>query len=589
MAGRIPQHFIDDLISRVDIVDVIDSRVPLKKAGREFQACCPFHDEKTPSFTVSPTKQFYHCFGCGAHGTAIGFLMEYEHMEFVEAVEELARRLGIEVPYTGPAPSPEQKGSSTKPLYALLEQAEKFYRQQLRNHPQASQAIDYLKDRGLSGEIAAAFGIGYAPPGWDNLITSLGRDKLSQLVQAGLAIEKEGKRYDRFRERIMFPIRDRRGRVIGFGGRVLGDGSPKYLNSPETPVFHKGRELYGLFEARLALRDLTRLLVVEGYMDVVSLAQFDIRYSVATLGTAVTPEQLELLFRTTPEVVFCFDGDRAGREAAWRGLENALPLMRDGRQIRFMFLPEGEDPDTLVRDIGKEAFEAIVSKAMPLSDYLFEQLFRQTDLSRLDGVARLVELARPLLAKIPQGIYRRLILESLSQRARISPAELQQMLQGHRENRPVARGRSQPGKRGSPRQTPSPIRHAISLLLQQPDLANKAGDPVRFSGLPMPGITLLTEILDFLQGNPHLSTAAILEHWRGREEGRHLETLARGEALLDEENANLENEFLETLKRLEKERVRFRREELLQKTLTELSESEKEELQQLLTESKNLK
>jgi DNA primase len=589
MAGRIPQSFIDDLISRVDIVDVIDTRVPLKKTGREYQACCPFHDEKTPSFTVSPGKQFYHCFGCGAHGTAIGFLMEYEHMEFVEAVEELARQQGIEVPRSGPATEPEQRQGTTKPLYALLEQAGKYYQHQLRKHPQSAQAIDYLKQRGLSGEIASAFGIGYAPPGWDNLISALGHAKLPQLIEAGLVIENEGKRYDRFRERIMFPIRDRRGKVIGFGGRVLGDGTPKYLNSPETPVFHKGRELYGLYEARQALRELPRLLVVEGYMDVVSLAQFDIRYCVATLGTAVTPEHLELLFRATPEVVFCFDGDRAGREAAWRGLENALPLMRDGRQIRFMFLPDGEDPDTLVRKIGKEAFEVSVSRAMPLSDYLFEQLFQQTDLSRIDGIARLVELARPLLARLPEGIYRRLILESLSQRAHLTADELQKMLKGQAQERtPTAHRGAQRTRPSSQRQGPSPVRHAIALLLQQPELAGIAGDPQRFSGLPLPGARLLTEILDLLQGNPHLSTAALLEHWREQEEGRHLERLASSEMLLDAENANLESEFIETLERLERERKRFRREELLQKALSELSNAEKTELQQLLSQSQNL-
>ena len=586
MAGRIPQTFIDDLVTRVDIVDVIDSRVPLKKTGREYQACCPFHDEKTPSFTVSPTKQFYHCFGCGAHGTAIGFLMEYEHMEFVEAVEELARQQGIDVPRTGPSTPPEQRQSTTRPLYALMEQAEKYYRQQLRTHPQAQQAIDYLKQRGLSGDVAATFGIGFAPPGWDNLIQLVGHDKLPQLVTAGLVIENEDKRYDRFRERIMFPIRDRRGRIIGFGGRVLGDGTPKYLNSPETPLFHKGRELYGLYEARQALRELPRLLVVEGYMDVVSLAQFDIRYSVASLGTALTPEHLELLFRTTPEVVCCFDGDRAGREAAWRGLENALPLMRDGRQIRFMFLPEGEDPDTLVRNIGKEAFEEQISKAMPLSDYLFEQLFQQTDLSRIDGVARLVELAKPLLARMPEGIYRHLIIDKLAQRTRKSPEEMRQMFRGEND-RPAASRTPVNRKTTGQRQGPSPVRHAITLLLHQPTLAEKAGDLQRFATLPLPGIKLLIDILAFLQRNPHLSTAAVLEHWREEEEGRHLERLASSEMLLDAESANLEHEFIETLNRLEKEAIRFRREDLLQKSLSELSEIEKRELQQLLREEKN--
>ncbi|HKJ77760.1 MAG TPA: DNA primase, partial [Gammaproteobacteria bacterium] len=359
MAGRIPQSFIDDLLSRVDIVEVIDARVPLKKAGRDYAACCPFHDEKTPSFTVSPTKQFFHCFGCGAHGTALGFLMEYDHMGFVEAVEELAAKQGLEIPYEGGAPA-AGPGRDLKPLYDLLGQADRYFRHQLRNHPAAAKAVDYLKGRGVSGEVAAAFGLGYAPPGWDGLLQALGRDDgaLKRLVEVGLLIEREEdrRRYDRFRDRVIFPIRDPRGRTVGFGGRVLGDDKPKYLNSPESEVFHKGRELYGLYEAQQAVRRPERLLVVEGYMDVVALAQHGIANAVATLGTAATADHLQRLFRVTGEVVFCFDGDEAGGKAAWRALENAMPQMRDGRQVRFMFLPQGEDPDSLVRAIGGEAF-----------------------------------------------------------------------------------------------------------------------------------------------------------------------------------------------------------------------------------------
>ncbi len=581
MAGRIPQQFIDDLISRIDIVDVVDSRVPLKKAGREYQACCPFHDEKTPSFTVSPTKQFYHCFGCGAHGTAIGFLMDYEHMDFVEAVEELARQAGIEVPRSESVPGEERQADEIKSLYPLLEQADSYYRQQLRQHAQAHTAIDYLKQRGLSGEIARDFGIGYAPPGWDNLIQAIGSHKMAQLIKAGLVIEKEGgKRYDRFRERIMFPIRDRRGRIIGFGGRVLGDGTPKYLNSPETPVFHKGRELYGLFEARQALREIPRLLVVEGYMDVVSLAQFDLRYAVATLGTAVTREHLELLFRTTAEVVFCFDGDRAGRDAAWRGLENALPMMRDGRQIRFMFLPEGEDPDTLIRRIGKPAFEQLISEAMPLSDYLFEQLAGKTDLSALDGVARLLELARPHLGALPQGVYRRLILERLAQWARLPSQELEKML-GQGIERGTAESNVTRPQKQTGRQAPSPVRHAIALLLQQPGLAAHAGDPAQLTGLPVAGVALLIEILEILQANPHMTTGAILEHWRGQEAGRHLEKLASQEFLLDVDSADLEGEFQATLGQLIRQRDELRKQQLLQKA--HLTDDEKIEFKELVS------
>lgn len=592
MAGRIPQTFIDDLISRVDIFDVIDTRVPLKKAGREYQACCPFHDEKTPSFTVSPNKQFYHCFGCGAHGTAIGFLMDYEHMEFVEAIEELAHSIGLDVPREeGGSETSGPKKSETAPLYELLQQAAQFYQQQLRGHSDAASAVDYLKQRGLSGEIARDFSIGYAPAGWDNLINAVGAHRRQQMLQAGLVIEKEGGGcYDRFRERIIFPIRDRRGRVIGFGGRVLGDGTPKYLNSPESSVFHKGRELYGLYEARQALRELPRLMVVEGYMDVVALAQFGLRYSVATLGTAVTTDHLELLFRTVDEVIFCFDGDRAGREAAWRGLENSLPQMRDGRQIRFLFLPDGEDPDSLIRRIGLTAFEQLIDAAMPLSDYLFEQLATQTDLSRIDGVARLVALARPYVEQLPNGIYRRLLTERLAQWARIPHTELRQLLTTAKSPRPTMASpspaaRPAPRGKGVDRQSPSMIRYAIQLLLHQPALAEELSDPQMLHGLQIPGVALLIELVEFLQGKPHLTTAALLEHWRGQDEGRHLVRLALQGFPLDEETADLKAEFNQTIARLAGQRGQHRREALLQTPFNELSDEEKRELRELVRQN----
>ncbi|MEK6771534.1 MAG: DNA primase, partial [Pseudomonadota bacterium] len=351
MAGRIPREFIDELLNRVDIVEVIDARVPLKKAGKDYKACCPFHDEKTPSFTVSQTKQFYHCFGCGKNGSAIGFLMDYENLSFPEAVTDLAQRVGLTVPTEASGTAAPDSGSHA--LLDLLNEAGRFYRNQLRSHPSAGKAIDYLKGRGLSGEITQSFGIGYAPEGWDNLTKVLGKDDPTrdQLVAAGLAAKKEGGGYyDRFRNRVIFPIHDHRGRIVGFGGRVMDPkDEPKYLNSPETALFHKGRELYGLFRARDAIKKSGRVLVVEGYMDVVALAQHGIDYAVATLGTAATRDHLDRLYRHAPEVVFCFDGDRAGREAAWRALETTLPLLHEGRQASFLFLPEGEDPDTLVR------------------------------------------------------------------------------------------------------------------------------------------------------------------------------------------------------------------------------------------------
>jgi DNA primase len=391
VAGRIPQDFIDDLIERVDIADVIGSRVQLKKAGREYKAPCPFHSEKTPSFTVSSQKGFYHCFGCGAHGTAISFLMEFDRLEFPDAVEELAQIAGVPVPRDDNV----EKRTPLAPVHEVLHKAAGFYRQALKENPTAT---DYLKSRGLDGETVRAFGIGFAPASWDFLLRRFGDgNEMHRLLKsAGLIVQRDnGGYYDRFRDRVMFPIRDSRGRVIGFGGRVIGDGEPKYLNSPETPAFHKGRELYGLYEARQAQRKLDRVLVVEGYMDVVSLACQGIQNAVGTLGTATTPEHLRRLFRASAEIVFCFDGDRAGRAAAWRALQTSLPEMRDGRQVRFMFLPDGEDPDSLVRHEGKEGLSRRLQTTVTLSDYLLQELETQTDMDSMDGRARLAELARP--------------------------------------------------------------------------------------------------------------------------------------------------------------------------------------------------
>jgi DNA primase len=532
MAGRIPQAFIDELLTRTDIVEVIDTRVPLKKAGREYKACCPFHNENTPSFTVSQVKQFYHCFGCGAHGTAISFLMDYEHMEFVEAIEELAHRAGLEVPREA---SDHVQASSTRPHYALLERVSGYYQEQLRSHPQASRAIEYLKQRGLSGEVASRFHIGFAPPGWENLATALDADATTRklLLELGLTIERDdgSSAYDRFRDRIQFPIHDRRGRTIGFGGRVLDDGTPKYLNSPESPVFHKGQELYGLYEARKAVRQLERILVVEGYMDVVAMAQFGINYVVATLGTATTHEHLERLFRTVPEVVFCFDGDRAGREAAWRALENTLPVLRDGREARFLFLPDGEDPDSLVRKIGKQAFEQQIAGATHLSDFFFERLSSQLDIDSIDGRARLVNLANPLLAKLPDSMFRQLMVERLAELAGTGSSSLAGRLDKPPATQPpprpvISHARGQAG-------TKSPVRQAIELLLYQPALAEQLGLPPLLEHSELPGVSLLFEIINLLQRQPGLNTGAILEHWRNREEGRYLHKLASWNPALD--------------------------------------------------------
>jgi DNA primase len=430
--SRIPQSFIDELLDRVDLVEVIDHRVKLKKTGKNYSACCPFHDEKTPSFTVSPDKQFFYCFGCGASGNAVGFLMDYERTEFPQAVEQLAHLCGLEVPREEQKPGASREEQRRKRLYSLLESASEFYQEQLRQHPSKNKAINYLKGRGLDGHIARAYGIGYAPPGWDNLLKALGTssDERDGLHQAGMLIQPDNadRLYDRFRLRIVFPIRDTRGRVIGFGGRVLDDSKPKYLNSPETPVFHKGRELYGLHEARQAYRNLPRLLVVEGYMDVVALAQFGIRYGVATLGTACGEEHLERAFRYTSEVVFCFDGDSAGRRAATRALEAALPAMTDGRQVKFLFLPEGEDPDTLVRQVGPEKFEALIEQSVPLEDYLFDAAAEGINIRTMEGRAHLSKRAAPLLAKLPKGVYRELMFEALATRTGLNRATLEELV-----------------------------------------------------------------------------------------------------------------------------------------------------------------
>ncbi len=595
MSGRIPQSFIDDLLNRTDIVELIDSRVPLKKAGREYTACCPFHNEKTPSFTVSPDKQFYHCFGCGAHGTAVGFLMEYEHLDFPEAIEELARQAGLEVPREGGDADSRPRRQNTE-LYTLLAQADHFYQQQLRQHPQAARAVDYLKQRGLSGQTAAEFGIGFAPPGWDNLLRQLGNSPAlqAQLVTSGMLIRKDdGKCYDRFRDRIMFPIRDARGRCIGFGGRILPDAAEaenaeksgkkpaKYLNSPETPLFHKGRELYGLFEARRALRRISRLLVVEGYMDVVALAEAGIRYAVATLGTATTADHLQRLFRLCNEVVFCFDGDRAGREAAWRALENALPVMQDGCQIRFLFLPEGEDPDTQVKKIGAAAFEAAIEAAMPFSEFFFSRLKQPLDMEHLDGRAQLVSQARPLLDKLPAGVMKQMMRQQLEQFARLQPAA------GHTSPPPARRSRrAPPASRHAP---PSPVRYILQRLLQQPALAQQAGDPARFRMGEIAGLDLLLEVLEILQNHTTLSTGGLIERFRDTERGIHLQKLAAWQPEVDDE-AILAEEFLTALHKLEQICLQQRCDALLaQSNLGPLSPDEENEYRELFRKLKQKK
>ena len=424
MAGLIPQSFIDNMLDRLDIVEVVDSRVKLRKTGKNYSACCPFHDEKTPSFTVSPEKQFFYCFGCGANGNALGFIMDYERLSYPEAIEQLARSVGLDVPREVQTEAQIKREEEKKSIYSLLEKTNDFFQTQLRQHPSKHMAVNYLKGRGLDGKTAKDYGVGFAPPGWDNLLKSLAitDEEKHLLIEGGMLIHhtEEKKLYDRFRHRIMFPIRDTRGRVIGFGGRVLGDDKPKYLNSPETPIFHKGQELYGLFEARLAYRELPRLLVVEGYMDVVSLAQFGIRYGVATLGTACGEDHLNRAFKYTSEVVFCFDGDKAGRAAATRALDASLNAMTDGRTVKFLFLPEGEDPDTLVRKIGPDKFETMISMAVPLEDQLFDAAAEGLNIRTMEGRASFSKRAAPMLDKLPKSVFRELMFENLATRTGLS-------------------------------------------------------------------------------------------------------------------------------------------------------------------------
>ncbi|MFZ5724546.1 MAG: DNA primase [Pseudomonadota bacterium] len=515
MAGRIPQSFVDDLLARTDIVGVIEARVPLKRAGRNYTACCPFHKEKTPSFSVSPDKQFYYCFGCGATGNAVGFLMEYERRSFPEAVQELADRAGLTVPHEGS--DDDGHAARNRALYDALHDADRFFQEQLRKNPLRERAVNYLKGRGLTGEIARRFGLGYAPPGWDNLLAANGTDDSRKrlLVDSGLVVEQDGKTYDRFRDRVMFPIRDPRGRVIGFGGRIIGDGKPKYLNSPETPVFHKGRELYGLYEAKQANRTLDRLLVVEGYMDVIALAQQGITNAVATLGTACTEDHIDLLFRQCSEIVFCFDGDNAGRKAAWRALEAALPKLLDGRSSRVLFLPAEHDPDSLVRAEGPAAFNARLAQADSLDDVLLRELAARVDLARTDGRARLAALARPYLAKIPGEIFKALVTQKLADLAQVDPrllatapppaATAMPADEPPPDDLPPAFFEPPPRRRPAPPAPLSAAGHAIRNLLLDPGLAHDIDVLPELRGLEQPDVELLFEVLDILRGSEHPS------------------------------------------------------------------------------------
>jgi DNA primase len=517
----IPQAFIDELLSRLDIVELIDQRIPLRKRGSNYIAPCPFHNEKTPSFTVSQSKQIYHCFGCGAGGNAISFLMNYERLSFTESIEQLALAFNIPLPEQN---KPIGKTATNDSLYEVLANASQYYQQQLRHHPEA---IAYLKQRGFTGAIAKTFGLGYAPNAWDNVSKALS-DRPMQLLDCGLLVKTDkGKLYDRFRGRIMFPIRNQRGKTIGFGGRIIEQGEPKYLNSPETKVFHKGTELYGLYEACQATRHLSRLVIVEGYLDVLALAQHDISYAVATLGTATTPDHLKKLFRHTTELVFCFDGDTAGQAAAWKALEIALPFMEDGRQIRFLLLPQGHDPDSYVRTLEPGVFAKQIASAMPLEDFLFGRLSQQIDIGSPAGKAQLVKQIGERLDLLPPGSLRPILIEQLAKTLRVNSNAVQQMLQSSRK--PLKRSDYAENKQQKAKiiqQSPSLVRHAIAILLQYPKLAARMQSLPQLDSTVSKGLGFLQELLQLLKLNPNFTTGAIIEHWREHNFHKYLKNLA---------------------------------------------------------------
>ncbi|MCK5727416.1 MAG: DNA primase [Thiotrichaceae bacterium] len=579
MAGIIPRQFVDELLTKVDVVEVINSRLPLKKKGHEYTACCPFHSEKTPSFSVSPSKQFYHCFGCGVNGSAISFLMEYEHYDFIEAVEQLASDIGLEVPREQGKLVDPKKIERQKDHYELLEAVAQFYQQ----HLQVSDiAKDYLQQRDLSSNVASHFGLGFIPEGWDLLSQRFVPEYTAQqLIDTGLLIEKdEGGAYDRFRDRIMFPIRDTRGRVIGFGGRVLGDGMPKYLNSPETEIFHKGMELYGLYEARKASRKLTRIIVVEGYMDVIALAQFDINNAVATLGTATTKDHIRQIFRTVDEVVFCFDGDRAGRDAAWKALKNVIPEVRDGKEIYFNFLPDGEDPDSQVRKIGKNLFNQSLSEAsISLTDYLIQHLQENYNLSSREGSVRFIDEVIKLLAHLSEGLIKDQLLDEVSRLTSIKVDVIRKKMLTN--DAPQVQNFSQ---QGSQAVRLSPVRYAASLLLHDTSLVAAVEDSEQISQTGIKGADFLATLIETIEENPNINGAGIVERWRGTAYEIACLDLMKWQPSFQDQTM-LKNEFMGCLQNIIEKSRQQRLECLLQKARNEsLDAMEKKDLLTLLSQ-----
>ena len=616
--ARLPQAFIDQVLDRTDIVDVVDRRVKLKKTGKNYSACCPFHQEKTPSFSVNPEKQFYYCFGCGAGGNALGFVMDYERMEFREAIESLAQAAGMELPAEENDSAPQV--DHHKPLYEAMEKATRLYESLLRKHPTRGRVVDYLKQRGLSGEIARDFRLGFAPEGWDNLMATLSsEDEIGHALTSGLLIENEsGRKYDRFRDRVIFPIINQRGKVIAMGGRVLGDGKPKYLNSPETPLFSKSHELYGLHHIRKFAKNLTRIVVVEGYMDVIALAQFGIHYAVATLGTSVGKPHLEMLFRRVDQVVFCFDGDEAGRKAAFRGMEAALPMMEDGRQVKFLFLPEGEDPDSVVRNKGSQHLEHLFDNADPLETFLFEQMSKDIDLETMDGKARLSKLVAPYINLIPDGVFKTLLFKALADRTdmdvdslrrlreieKTEASELQRADGADDEDIPsnnddafnypdgyesLAEDSANESDASRSEPNSAVLLRALGLLALKPSAASVV-TPDLLPEEDGPLANLFREVVKQAQEAPELSTAALLGYWMGTTEGEALSEAAAKEVIDDEQQIN--EHLVAILNKLSTDRhvafLRKRAEILKSVAYTDLSNEQKRELVALMTEIRQL-
>lgn len=574
--ARIPSAFIQELLSRSDIIDIIDSRVSLKKAGKDYQACCPFHNEKTPSFTVSQSKQFYHCFGCGEHGNAISFIMNFDRLSFVESVEVLSARVGLTIPVeNGHAPNEKQHAD----LYQIMHNAQVFYQSQLY---QSSVAINYLKGRGLDRKICEAYGVGYAPDGWDNLLSNATKQNTNpnSLVQCGLIKSgKQNRYYDTFRNRIMFPIRDRRGRVVGFGGRIIANEEPKYLNSPETPIFHKSSEVYGLYEALQQNRQLDYALMVEGYMDVMALAQFGFTKAMACMGTANTRLHLERIYRYTQTIVFCFDGDNAGRKAAWRALQNVLPIIKDGLFAKFVFLPQGEDPDTFLRQYGTDAFQTLINDAAYLSDFFWQAISQDINYAVPEGKAALHKLALPLLEQMPQSALKSIMYQKLNSYTGLITQEKQ-------DAQPSTRAQTAKAKI-------TPMRKAIALLIQYPELAQQI-ETCDLAKITAPGHDLLRELMAFIKANPTCNTASIIEAWRELPHYEALNQLAMLTLLGAQDNAH--QEFMDILVQMQNDYYTIMADGLYQKLQNGIISAEEKQMllslqkhkQKKLTESEKI-